>query len=290
MRTGTLLTLLLASAAAPAAEQSPAAAPHVSPARVVTPNLGEVCERYYPTASRREHETGNTTLLVFVGEDGRVSHSRVETSSGFERLDDAAQDCVKREGDFTPQKIDGRPVGSWQRMKWTWKLDEDPATPASGAAGNPFTPSAAAVHAGTPDPTLEDVPRALQRLLVLIPKLASSRHDLSLKAGALEGRECTATNNVLLLAATFSSQLLPSGAVASIYVRMQDSDDRAFARKYFVMSMTQIADTADVVIAQIAAERRDIEKPEVSEDVAEIRRLIYEIRDVVKPYASHGAD
>jgi periplasmic protein TonB len=49
----------------------------------------------YPAKSRRREETGTVVLRVELDEQGRVSSARVETGSGFERLDQAALAAVK---------------------------------------------------------------------------------------------------------------------------------------------------------------------------------------------------
>ena len=85
-------------------------------------NLGEACSSYYPSASRRLSEEGSVVLLVYIAPNGRVSETKVETSSGIARLDEAAEKCVKAQGRFEPQRVGAEPVGSWQRMKWTWRL------------------------------------------------------------------------------------------------------------------------------------------------------------------------
>ncbi len=85
-------------------------------------NLGDACGSYYPSASRRLSEEGSVVLLVFIGPNGKVTETKVETSSGFQRLDEAAGKCVKAQGRFEPQKVGAEAVGSWQRMKWTWRL------------------------------------------------------------------------------------------------------------------------------------------------------------------------
>jgi periplasmic protein TonB len=100
-----------------------AAPPPITPVRVAKGvNLGDLCEPYYPSASRRLSEEGSVVLLVYVGPNGRVSETKVETSSGIARLDEAAEKCVKAQGKFEPQKVGSEAVGSWQRMKWTWRL------------------------------------------------------------------------------------------------------------------------------------------------------------------------
>jgi protein TonB len=49
----------------------------------------------YPRRSRRLREQGTVLLEMLVLADGRVTELRVNTSSGFERLDQAALDAVQ---------------------------------------------------------------------------------------------------------------------------------------------------------------------------------------------------
>lgn len=113
------------------ADDPPAAAPAAPPVVILAritkgTNLGESCARYYPMGSRQLAEEGTTTLLLYVAPTGRVTETRVQITSGFERLDAAASECVMKTGRFEPQLVDGTPVGSWQRMRWTWRLMSDP--------------------------------------------------------------------------------------------------------------------------------------------------------------------
>ena len=85
-------------------------------------NLGELCAPYYPRESRAAREQGSTEFIFWVDADGRVREGLVAVSSGISRLDIAAGRCIFNEGRFVPRSIDGKPVGSWQRMKWTWRL------------------------------------------------------------------------------------------------------------------------------------------------------------------------
>jgi len=100
-----------------------AAPPSIVPARLAKGlNLGDACSGYYPSASRRLSEEGSVVVLIFVGPNGRVTESKVETSSGIQRLDEATVKCVTSQGRFEPQKVGTEAVGSWQRMKYTWRL------------------------------------------------------------------------------------------------------------------------------------------------------------------------
>lgn len=85
-------------------------------------NLAEACDKVYPRASRRAMEEGSVVLLVHVTADGWAREVKVETTSGYPRLDDAAIKCIQGDRYFEPPTVDGTPVDSWERMKWTWRL------------------------------------------------------------------------------------------------------------------------------------------------------------------------
>ncbi len=110
----------------PKADPVPVAKPQppaIVPAKLAKGlNLGDACSGYYPSASRRLSEEGSVVVLIYVGSNGRVTESKVETSSGIQRLDEATVKCVTSQGRFEPQKVGNEAVGSWQRMKYTWRL------------------------------------------------------------------------------------------------------------------------------------------------------------------------
>lgn len=78
-------------------------------------------EPEYPAASRRSGETGTVTLRFLIDIKGRVIDSKIESSSGFPRLDRAARqslsDCT-----FKPIVIDGKPEQSWALIRYKWRL------------------------------------------------------------------------------------------------------------------------------------------------------------------------
>ena len=75
----------------------------------------------YPMASRRAGETGTVRLQFLVDQDGKVVDSRIESSSGYARLDEAARDALAL-CHFIPGTVDGRPERSWARLDYVWKL------------------------------------------------------------------------------------------------------------------------------------------------------------------------
>lgn len=76
----------------------------------------------YPSASRRLGEQGTVTLNFLIDAEGKVVESRVEASSGVERLDEAARKALSL-CKFIPGTVDGKPEQSWHKLKYVWKLD-----------------------------------------------------------------------------------------------------------------------------------------------------------------------
>ncbi|HQR02557.1 MAG TPA: energy transducer TonB [Rhodocyclaceae bacterium] len=84
-------------------------------------SAGSCSKPEYPAASKRLEEQGTVTLAFLIDVDGSILQSKVENSSGYERLDQAALEGLKR-CKFKPGTVDGKPEQSWHRMKYTWKL------------------------------------------------------------------------------------------------------------------------------------------------------------------------
>jgi protein TonB len=99
-------------------------------ARVVEPvrvppviDAARACKQpEYPVASKRLEETGAVVLQFLIGVDGSVVESKVETSSGHSRLDEAAADALSR-CKFKAGTVDGKPEQSWARLRYVWKLE-----------------------------------------------------------------------------------------------------------------------------------------------------------------------
>lgn len=67
------------------------------------------CESQYPPLSRRLSEQGIVTMKFSVMTDGTVAGPRVVKSSGFQRLDEAAIQCVGR-WRYHPATQGGKPI------------------------------------------------------------------------------------------------------------------------------------------------------------------------------------
>ena len=80
-------------------------------------------EPVYPATSRRLGEEGTVRLRVLVDERGRPKDVDVLNSSGFERLDRAAIDAVKR-WRFEAATDGTRAISTWTQVAITFKLTD----------------------------------------------------------------------------------------------------------------------------------------------------------------------
>ena len=103
----------------PVVKQDVIVPPRTNPRR---PNTG--AEDIYPAMSRRLGEEGTTVLLLTVTEDGKVSEAKVQTSSGFERLDEAAQKEAVRSWRFLPGTVNGKPATMQMPIRVTFKMQK----------------------------------------------------------------------------------------------------------------------------------------------------------------------
>lgn len=96
---------------APAAE-----APSAPPAPVIPPRFNAAYLRNpppaYPALSRRYREQGRVLLRVFVSAAGAAEKIELQASSGWPRLDEAAQQAV-RSWRFVPARQGDTPVPAW---------------------------------------------------------------------------------------------------------------------------------------------------------------------------------
>ena len=60
-------------------------------------------------------------LAFLIGVDGRVKESKIQESSGYPRLDEAARRALSR-CRFIPGTVDGRVEESWANLLYTWKI------------------------------------------------------------------------------------------------------------------------------------------------------------------------
>lgn len=78
----------------------------------------------YPASSRRLGHEGTVVLLLNVDVDGRVRAAKVESSSGYPRLDEAALEEALKSWRFQPVLRAGTAVAVWQRYAVTFRLTD----------------------------------------------------------------------------------------------------------------------------------------------------------------------
>ncbi len=112
-----------APAAAPTAD---AAAGAPGPVSTTPPNFSagylENPSPAYPAVSRRMREEGKVMLRVLVNARGTADEVQVRTSSGIARLDEAAQETVRR-WKFVPAKRGSEAVAAWVLIPISFRLE-----------------------------------------------------------------------------------------------------------------------------------------------------------------------
>jgi len=78
----------------------------------------------YPAASIRLGEEGVTGLNLYLNEDGKVTQATVASSSGSERLDDAAVKHAMRAWKFIPCMTGDKPMACWHQVNFRWKIED----------------------------------------------------------------------------------------------------------------------------------------------------------------------
>jgi protein TonB len=74
--------------------------------------------------SKRLGEEGTVVMLLLVTEDGHVADAKLDKSSGFPRLDEAAL-RESRRWRLIPAKQGDKPVASWGRFAMTFRLTDE---------------------------------------------------------------------------------------------------------------------------------------------------------------------
>ncbi len=119
------------SAPTPAPAPAQSASPSISEARTAVPvevtppvfnaDYLENPSPAYPSTSRRAGEQGRVILRVLVNAAGRADEIQLRTSSGFERLDEAARATVQR-WRFVPAKRGSEPIAAWVLIPISFNL------------------------------------------------------------------------------------------------------------------------------------------------------------------------
>lgn len=94
------------------------------PPVIVPPQIppGGLSAPAYPSQEIRMGHTGTVMISVLILADGRVGEVRLDRSSGYPRLDEAAIAHARR-WQFTPGTRDGAPAAMWRQMPVTFRLE-----------------------------------------------------------------------------------------------------------------------------------------------------------------------
>jgi protein TonB len=82
-------------------------------------------EPEYPPTSRRLGQEGTVVLLIYVLDNGRVGDVKIHKSSGFPKLDEAAEREARRSWRFIPAREGDKPVADWGQFAVTFRLTDE---------------------------------------------------------------------------------------------------------------------------------------------------------------------
>lgn len=110
--------------AAPAIAAAPTAAPTKAAVKRTEPAIDwSSCRRpVYPDSSVKRREEGTVTVEVDLDAGGEVLAGRVAKSSGFNKLDTAAQRAIEK-CRFSPATVDGQAQPATAQVRFGWKLE-----------------------------------------------------------------------------------------------------------------------------------------------------------------------
>ena len=77
----------------------------------------------YPMLSRKRKEQGTVWLLLLVSKEGVVTQLKLKKTSGFDRLDQAALQAVKK-WKFQPARKQGQPIDYWYELPLKFSLQQ----------------------------------------------------------------------------------------------------------------------------------------------------------------------
>lgn len=113
----------------PMTATAPAAAPAAAPAPRIEMPISDADYLLnpppaYPRMSFKLGEEGTTVVRVLIGPDGRAQDAQIARSSGFTRLDQAAE-ATARSWRYVPGKRGGVPEAMWVNVPIKWEIKKD---------------------------------------------------------------------------------------------------------------------------------------------------------------------
>ena len=76
----------------------------------------------FPRASLVANETGVVDVSLHISKEGRVTETKILSSSGYQRLDSTTAEGM-RVCEFIPATMNGVAVDSWEKMRWVWRIE-----------------------------------------------------------------------------------------------------------------------------------------------------------------------
>lgn len=111
-----IFAMLLAAVSATLAHAAPDGATPAPRPLVDT----STCSRpVYPEEDARLKNAGTVTMQFLIGADGWVVESKLQKSSGYPSLDEAARTALAK-CRFRPATRDGQPVRAWTGVQYVW--------------------------------------------------------------------------------------------------------------------------------------------------------------------------
>lgn len=111
---------------APPPAPAPVLAAPAPPAQIIPPSFNAAYLNNpppaYPSISRRMGQQGKVLVRVLVNAGGAPDKAEIRSSSGYDRLDDAALDAVRR-WRFVPARQGDRPVAAWVLVPIIFSLE-----------------------------------------------------------------------------------------------------------------------------------------------------------------------
>ena len=115
-RSFSCVLLVAAAASAGLAHAAPDGAAPAPRPRVDT----STCSRpVYPEEDARLKNAGTVTMQFLIGADGWVVESKIQKSSGYSSLDEAARAGLAK-CRFRPATLEGKPVRAWVGVQYVW--------------------------------------------------------------------------------------------------------------------------------------------------------------------------
>jgi periplasmic protein TonB len=101
--------------------ESAAAAQSIPKSAAKTPQKGLTAPAY-PSESKKLGEEGVVELSLYLNAQGKVQDARVEVSSGFPRLDEAAAKHAIKSWKLEPCIENKKPIACWHKIKFRFQL------------------------------------------------------------------------------------------------------------------------------------------------------------------------